>query len=117
MIQIHNLTYRYHNGFTALSDINCSISTGIHLLLGENGAGKTTFMHIIAGLRTPTQGSCLVYGEPSYMRMPSTLSNLFIYTDNMMLPCKTSWNTPVVMPVSTPHSPWRYFRNVLESSA
>lgn len=58
MIQIHNLTYRYHNGFTALSDINCSISTGIHLLLGENGAGKTTFMHIIAGLRTPTQGSC-----------------------------------------------------------
>lgn len=88
MIQIHNLTYRYHNGFTALSDINCSISTGIHLLLGETGAGKTTFMHIIAGLRTPTQGSCLVYGEPSYMRMPSTLSNLFIYTDNMMLPCK-----------------------------
>lgn len=88
MIQINNLTYRYHNGFTALSDINCSIGSGIHLLLGENGAGKTTFMHIIAGLRTPTQGSCLVYGEPSYMRMPSTLSNLFIYTDNMMLPCK-----------------------------
>lgn len=88
MIQIRNLTYRYHNGFTALSDINCTMQGGIHLLLGENGAGKTTFLHIIAGLRTPTQGSCLVYGEPSCLRLPSTLSKLFIYTDNMMLPCK-----------------------------
>lgn len=88
MIKISNLTYRYHNGFTALSDINCTMQGGIHLLLGENGAGKTTFLHIIAGLRTPTQGSCLVYGEPSCLRLPSTLSKLFIYTDNMMLPCK-----------------------------
>lgn len=88
MIKISNLTYRYHNGFTALSDINCTMQGGIHLLLGENGAGKTTFLHIIAGLRTPTQGTCLVYGEPSCLRLPSTLSKLFIYTDNMMLPCK-----------------------------
>lgn len=88
MIQINNLTYRYHNGFTALSDITCTMGGGIHLLLGENGAGKTTFMHIIAGLRTPTQGSCLVYSEPSCLRLPSTMSKLFIYTDNMMLPCK-----------------------------
>ncbi|MDE7024872.1 MAG: ABC transporter ATP-binding protein [Paramuribaculum sp.] len=88
MIQINNLTYRYHNGFTALSDVNCKISSGIHLLLGENGAGKTTFMHVIAGLRTPTQGSCIVNGMASCLRNPSTLAQLFIYTDNMLLPCK-----------------------------
>lgn len=48
MIQVKDLTYRYHNGFTALSDVNCTIESGIHLLLGENGAGKTTFLHILA---------------------------------------------------------------------
>lgn len=88
MIQVKDLTYRYHNGFTALSDVNCTIGSGIHLLLGENGAGKTTFLHILAGLRKPTQGSSLVNGEAPSLRLPSTMAQLFIYTDNMLLPCK-----------------------------
>ncbi len=88
MISLDNLTYRYHNGVTALCDVTVEIGPGIHLLLGENGAGKTTFLHLSAGLLTPTSGTCTINGERPADRKPSTLSELFIYTDDMLFPCK-----------------------------
>ena len=42
MINIENLSYNYYKGYKALDNINAQLGAGVHLLLGENGAGKTT---------------------------------------------------------------------------
>lgn len=48
----------------ALRDISLTIPTGIFGLLGRNGAGKTTFLRILAGVLQQTGGSVMVCGIP-----------------------------------------------------
>ena len=44
-------------GVEVLSDVNLDLRVGeIHALLGENGAGKSTFAKILAGVHRPTRG-------------------------------------------------------------
>ncbi len=50
----------------ALDALDVSVESGITGLVGANGAGKTTFMSIVLGLRLPTSGSVRVLGlDPS----------------------------------------------------
>jgi ribose transport system ATP-binding protein len=49
----------------ALDGVDLEFSAGeVHGLVGENGAGKSTFMKILAGVETPTAGSIAVGGVP-----------------------------------------------------
>ncbi len=49
---------------TALADVSFSISAGeVHALLGENGAGKSTVLSIIAGLIRPDRGVLRLDGK------------------------------------------------------
>ena len=51
--------------FTANEDVSFRIYTGeIHALLGENGAGKSTFVKIAYGLLQPDAGQLFWNGEP-----------------------------------------------------
>ena len=43
----------------------------IHSLLGENGAGKSTFMKILYGMTTPTAGEVRVFGKPVAITRPA----------------------------------------------
>ncbi|MFX0594457.1 ABC-F family ATP-binding cassette domain-containing protein [Melissospora conviva] len=44
-------------GRVILSDVSVTVSAGARLaLVGENGRGKTTLLHVLAGLITPDQG-------------------------------------------------------------
>ncbi|QUH27973.1 ATP-binding cassette domain-containing protein [Vallitalea guaymasensis] len=62
MIQLNNLTKKYGKA-NALSNINIEINENkIYCLLGENGAGKTTFLRTISGLTQATKGEVLVNG-------------------------------------------------------
>jgi gliding motility-associated transport system ATP-binding protein len=62
MIQVANLTKRYA-GHTAVSDVSFSVARGeIVGLLGENGAGKSTTMRILACYLPATSGSVRVAG-------------------------------------------------------
>jgi ATP-binding cassette subfamily B protein len=52
------------NGSWALRDVNLFIPKGQSLaLVGENGAGKTTFIKLLANLYQPTEGSVLLDGR------------------------------------------------------
>lgn len=51
---------------TALRDVSFTVNEGDGLLIhGGNGSGKSTLAWIMAGLTTPTAGSCLVRGKPA----------------------------------------------------
>lgn len=49
----------------ALGGVSMSIRAGeIHALIGENGAGKSTFINLLAGVVEPTTGNISVAGVP-----------------------------------------------------
>jgi rhamnose transport system ATP-binding protein len=51
-------------GIEVLSDVDLDLMRGeIHALLGENGAGKSTFAKIVAGVHRPTRGSLKLNGQ------------------------------------------------------
>lgn len=49
-----------------LSDISLRVDHGVRLgLIGVNGAGKSSLLRLMAGIYTPTQGSCEIHGRVS----------------------------------------------------
>lgn len=55
--------YKRFGGLTALSDVNLEIRAGeVLALLGDNGAGKSTFIKVLAGAHKPSDGELLVAG-------------------------------------------------------
>lgn len=55
----------------ALDDATVRVRAGsVHALLGENGAGKSTFVKVLSGLVRPDQGELLIHGEPVRFESP-----------------------------------------------
>ena len=64
-IEFKNVSFRYPGQKTwALKDINIKISGSQRLaIVGENGAGKTTFVKLLTRLYDPTEGEILLCGK------------------------------------------------------
>ncbi len=62
-----------HYGATrALTDVGLEIGAGtVHALLGENGAGKSTMVKILAGAVAPDAGEIIIGGRPVTLRAPA----------------------------------------------
>ena len=73
MITIRNLVKQYQN-LTAVDNLSLDICNNeVFGLLGQNGAGKTTIIHMLATLLRPTSGSASVncfdiVNEPAKVR-------------------------------------------------
>ena len=71
-ISFHNLTKRY-GPVLAVDDLSFDVLPGrVTGLLGPNGPGKTTTLHILLGLAAPTSGTATIAGWP-YRRLPDRL--------------------------------------------
>lgn len=58
-------------GVVALDHVQFQLKKGeIHALMGENGAGKSTFIKIITGVHMPNEGSILLKGREVHFSNP-----------------------------------------------
>lgn len=90
MIEFSDVSFTYpYSGAAVLRNISLSIDEGIYLLLGENGAGKTTFLHLAASLLLPSSGCVTINGSDSRDRKPSTLRSVFFTADDTEMPADT----------------------------
>ena len=61
--------HKSFGGVAALTDVDFTLNAGeIHGLVGENGAGKSTTMKIIAGVHAEYQGTMRLAGRPVRFR-------------------------------------------------
>ena len=86
MIQATNVTMRF-NDFTALNKLTCTIPDGcIYGLIGSNGAGKSTFLRLIAGVYRPAQGEITIDGMPVWENPQAKASIVYVPDDLYFLP-------------------------------
>lgn len=63
VLQTEHLTKKY-GSFTVLDNVSVKLrKKHIYGFIGENGAGKSTFMKIVTGLVYPTEGTYSIFGE------------------------------------------------------
>jgi ribose transport system ATP-binding protein len=72
VLSITHVSKRFPPNIIALSDASLSVRPGeVHCLLGANGAGKSTFLKLIAGAMLPSGGEIRVNGQKVLFRSPS----------------------------------------------
>lgn len=63
-------------GVKALDNVHFQLKEGeIHALMGENGAGKSTFIKVITGVHRPEAGEIFLNGEKVEFRTPKDAQN------------------------------------------
>lgn len=88
MIQIQNLSYKYSGATENVFDgLTLSFDEGkIFGLLGKNGVGKSTLLHLLSGLLMPREGRILIDGQEPRLRQPSLQEEVFFVPDEFSLP-------------------------------
>ena len=89
MITIENTSYGYKSNPLIFNNISLEIGNGIYGLLGENGVGKTTLMHLICGLLFPKNGKCSIDGRNTAERQPEGLARYFFLPEEMQMPTES----------------------------
>ncbi len=78
LLNVQGLT-KVFGSLVACDHIDLSIAKGeIHALLGENGAGKSTFVKMLFGSLEPASGTIEWEGEPVSIKTPADARNLGI---------------------------------------
>lgn len=91
-VELRNIQKRF-GGVHALRNAALAVKAGsVHALIGENGAGKSTMIKMIAGLETPDAGEILLDGEPV------TISST---AEAMRLGVRTVYQEPELVPELT----------------
>ena len=77
-LETYQLTKRF-GPFTALDGVSLKVRPGtVHALLGENGAGKSTFVKCVVGYYRPEDGAVLVDGREQDIHSPVVARDLGI---------------------------------------
>ncbi|SHO44380.1 ABC transporter ATP-binding protein [Anaerocolumna xylanovorans] len=82
MIEAQCLTKRF-DSIKAVDNINAVIKEGeVFGLVGTNGAGKSTFLRMVAGVLRPDEGTIKVDGYPAYENMDAKKLLFYISDDS-----------------------------------
>lgn len=78
ILELKNISKRF-GGVKALSNVEFELKEGeIHALMGENGAGKSTFIKVITGVHQPTGGEIYFKGKKVEILSPQAGQELGI---------------------------------------
>lgn len=70
LLELENIS-KVFPGVKALDNVNFKLKKGqIHALMGENGAGKSTFIKIITGVHKPEEGKIILRGSQVQFQNP-----------------------------------------------
>ena len=109
LLEIHNVSKSFP-GVKAFSNISFDLFVGeVHCIVGENGAGKSTFIKILSGALRPDEGRITICGTELGFVTPSIAQQLGIQTiyqettlvpslsiaENMFSAAKSPANSPL----------------------
>jgi simple sugar transport system ATP-binding protein len=70
LLEVRNVS-KYFGNVVAIKDVSAAVGAGqVTCVLGDNGAGKSTFIKILAGVHQHDEGELLVEGEPTRFGSP-----------------------------------------------
>jgi simple sugar transport system ATP-binding protein len=86
---------KYYGNVVALNDISAHVDAGeVTCILGDNGAGKSSFIKILSGAHQPDEGQLLVDGEVVHFQSPRdarAAGIATVYQDLAMVPLMSIW--------------------------
>jgi simple sugar transport system ATP-binding protein len=94
LLEVRNVS-KYFGNVVALKDISVGVSAGeVTCVLGDNGAGKSTFIKILSGVHRHDDGQLLVEGEDTHFHNPREAKERGIATvfqDLATVPLMSIW--------------------------
>jgi simple sugar transport system ATP-binding protein len=94
LLEVRNVS-KYFGNVVALKDISVGVNAGeVTCVLGDNGAGKSTFIKILSGVHRHDEGELLVEGEETHFSNPREAKERGIATvfqDLATVPLMSIW--------------------------
>ena len=94
LLELDNIS-KYYGNIIALRDVSTYVNEGeVTCVLGDNGAGKSTFIKILSGVHQQTEGSIRINGEEVMFDSPrDALARgiATVYQDLAMVPLMSVW--------------------------
>jgi simple sugar transport system ATP-binding protein len=94
LLEVRNVAKRFGN-VTAIRDVSAAVGAGeVTCVLGDNGAGKSTFIKILSGVHRHDEGELLVNGEPTHFSSPREAREqgiATVYQDLATVPLMSIW--------------------------
>ena len=92
VLRTEKITKRFP-GLTAIDSVDFSLNPGeIRAIMGENGAGKSTFCNMVTGIYTPDEGKIFFDGRPvrfTHPRQALDAGISMVYQDRNLIPFLT----------------------------
>jgi simple sugar transport system ATP-binding protein len=86
---------KYYGNVVALKDVSAHVNAGeVTCILGDNGAGKSSFIKLLSGCNQPDAGSLHVDGEEVQFTSPRDARAhgiATVYQDLAMVPLMSIW--------------------------
>lgn len=114
MIEVTGLSKSFDN-IQALQQVSATIQKGsIFGLIGSNGAGKSTFLRLLAGIYRPDAGSIQIDGQPVYENEALKQRIFYISDDQFYFPNSNMEEIAQYYAVVYQKFSWERFRELTE---
>jgi simple sugar transport system ATP-binding protein len=104
---------KYFGSVIALNDVSASVNANeVTCVLGDNGAGKSTFIKMLSGVHPPDKGEYRVEGEVVHFNSPREARErgiATVYQDLALMPLMSIWRNFFVGSEPT-EGPWPFRR-------
>jgi simple sugar transport system ATP-binding protein len=94
LLELDNIS-KYYGNILALRDVSTYVNEGeVTCVLGDNGAGKSTFIKILSGVHQQSEGTIKMNGEEVSFNSPRdalAMGIATVYQDLAMVPLMSVW--------------------------